>query len=186
MRNSGPKKSGSTLLEFVLAGSFIFLPLLTGTVTVGMSMLRSLQVAALNRSAGHMFASGMDFSQSANRNLLLSIAGDLNISDAGGSGVVILSEIDGTGTNQAVCTRQYVIGNAALRASSFATPAGIDSGGNVINVNEASANTAGFTPAVMPMSQGDVAYVAETYFSTSDYDWTGFLTGTGIYTRAIF
>ena len=188
-RNTGPRgkgRRGSTLVECVLAGSFVFVPLLVGTVTVGMSLLRSIQVAALNRDAGHLFATGMDFSQSANRQLLLKIAGTLNITDSGGQGVVILSEIDGTGTNQAVCSRRYVIGNPALRASSFASPNSVNSSGTVTNLNDASSKTSGFAPAVMPMAQGDVAYVAETYFSTSQYDWAALLTGTGVYTKAVF
>jgi hypothetical protein len=186
IKNPERSRSGSTLLEFVFAGSFIFLPLLIGTVTVGMSLLRSIEVTALNRDAGRMFAAGVDFSQAANQNLLVKIAGDLNITAAGGQGVVILSEIDATGTNQAVCSRQLVIGNAALRASSFASPTDLDSAGNVTNLNDPTANAATFTPAVMPMSKGQVAYVVETYYSTASYDWTGLLKNTGVYVRAIF
>ncbi len=179
---------GSSLLEFVLAASFVFLPLLAGTASVGMSMVRSIDVVALNRDAGHMFAEGVDFSQPANRNILLVIAGTLGITNTGGNGVIILSEIDGTGTNTAVCARQYVIGNAALRASSYVNPSSslLDSSGAVTNLNDPSANAAAFTPAVMPMNAGDVAYLAETFVSTSTYDWTGFLTGTGVYTKSIF
>jgi hypothetical protein len=36
------------------------------------------------------------------------------------------------------------------------------------------------------MNSGDVAYLAETYVRTSGYDWTGFLTGTGVYSKSIF
>jgi hypothetical protein len=185
-RQGAGGRRGSVLVEFGLAGTFIFLPLLTGTVTIGMSMLQSIQVAALNRDAGEMFAKGVDFTQTQNIDLLLKIAGSLNITAAGGNGVVVLSEIDGTGTNTAVCSRRIVVGNAALRGSSYVNPTGIDAGGNVTNVNEPSANADSFTPAVIPMSRGQVAYVAETYFSTSQYDWTGFLTGTGIYNVAVF
>jgi hypothetical protein len=179
---------GSSTLEFALAGSFIFLPLLAGTATVGVAMLRSMEVAGLNRDAGHMFATGVDFSQSVNRNLLLKVAGNLNITDTGGKGVVILSEIDGTGNNQAVCSLRLVIGNAALRQSSYVNPSSgvLDSAGNVTNLNDASASVAPAFLAMMPMTQGQVAYVVETYFSTSDYDWPGFLTGTGIYMKAVF
>ena len=180
-------RQGSTLVEFALAGSFIFLPMLIGTATVGMSILQSIAVTALNRDAGHMFAQGVDFTQTKNRNLLIKVAGDLNITDSGGNGVIIFSEIHGTGTNLAVCWRRVVLGNAALRASSFASPKSslLDSDGNVKNTADPSANANSFT-AVMPMNAGDIAYVTETYFSTAKYDWTGLLTGTGIYTRSIF
>lgn len=181
-------RRGSTLLEFVLAGSFVFLPLLIGCSTVGMALLKSIRVVELTRSAGHMFSEGIDFSQAANRNILLQVASGLGITDSGGQGVIILSEIDGTGTNTAVCSRRIVIGNAGLRASSYASPSSgiLDSSGAVTNLNDPSANADAFTPAVMPMSRGDVAYVAETYLSTSAYDWTGVLTGTGIYMKAVF
>ena len=180
-------RRGSTLLEFALAGSFIFVPLLAGVSTVGMSALEAMQVVELNRSAGHMFATGVDFSQAANRNLLIAVAGSLNITGAGGTGVIILSEIDGTGNNNAVCSRRLVIGNAALHTSNYVNPASnlIDAGGNVTNVNDPSANANGFT-AMMPMAQGQVNYLAETYFSTSNFDWIHFLTGTSIYAKAVF
>ena len=182
------RSRGSTILEFALAASFVFLPLLAGTATVGMSMLRSMKVQALNRNVAHMFATGVDFSQAANRNLVLKIAGSLHIQDSGGSGVILLTEIDGTGNGQAICARRIVIGNAALRASSYVTPASsvLDSGGAVTNLNDPSARVNAAFLTMMPMSQGDVVYLAETYFSTSDYDWAGFLTGTGIYTKAMF
>ncbi len=176
-------RRGSTLIEFVLAGSFIFMPLLVGTVSIGMSMIRSIQVTALNRDVGHLFASGVDFSQAANQNLLVKIAGDLNITPAGGDGVVILSEIVATGANQAVIAQRLVVGNASLRASSYGTPDMIDAGGNV--TPDASATATNFTPAVMPMVQGQVAYVAETYFSTSDVSLAGLLPH-GIYVWAVF
>jgi hypothetical protein len=180
-------RRGSTLLEFVLAGSFVFLPLLAGCSTVGMAMLRSIQVVELNRDAGHMFSQGVDFSQAGNRNILLKVASGLGITDGGGQGVIILSEIDGTGTNTAVCSRRIVIGNAALRTSSFVSPSPsvLDSNGAVTNLNDPSVNANGFT-SLMPMNTGDVAYVAETYLSTSAYDWTGVLSGTGIYTKSVF
>jgi hypothetical protein len=177
-------RRGSTLIEFVLAGSFVFLPLLVGTVAVGMAMIRSIQVNALNRDAGHMFSQGIDFSQAANQNLLVKIAGDLNITPTGGDGVVILSEIvGGPGVNQAVIAQRLVVGNASLRASNYGTPDTIDSGGNV--TSDPSATAINFTPAVMSMAPGQIAYVAETYFETSDVSLAGLLPH-GIYVTAVF
>jgi hypothetical protein len=185
-RNRG--RSGSTLLEFALAGTFVFLPLLVGCATVGMAMLKSIQVVEVNRAAGHMFSQGVDFSQAGNKNILLQIASGLGITAGGGQGVIILSEIDGTGANAAVCSRRIVVGNPALHASNYVNPSSslLDSSGAVTNLNDPSANAASFTPSVMPMSSGSVAYLAETYLSTSQYDWTGILTGTGIYTKSVF
>lgn len=181
------RRRGSTLLEFALAGAFIFAPMLIGLSTVGMSALRSMQVIALNRNAGHMFAMGVDFSQAGNKDILQKISGSLQVTDAAGKGVMILSEIAGTGNNQAVCTRQFVFGNTALRQSSYTNPAPrlLDGAGNVTNMSDPSASANAFA-AIMPIAQGQTAYVAETYFSTAEYDWTGFLNGTGVYAKAVF
>ncbi len=180
-------RHGSTLIEFVLAGSFVFVPILLGLSTVGMSLLMSSRVAALNRNATHMFATGMDFSQAASVNLLLKTAGTLNIAAAGGNGVVILSEIQGTGNGTAVCVRRVVIGNAGLRSSSYVNPKTslLDAGGNVTNLKDASANATSFN-SMLTLASGQTAYLGETYFSTAQFDWTGVLKGTGIYQKVVF
>jgi hypothetical protein len=176
---------GAFLLEFALVSAFIMVPLTLGTMTVGMTLARTIHVYQLNRDAGHMFARGVDFSQAQNRALLVRMSNGLNITDSGGNGVIILSVIQSIGGGQAVCTRRLVIGNAGLRASSFASPSQVDSDGNVTFVGDPTAGANSFLN-VMPMATGETAYVAESYFSSSDYDWTGFLTGNGTYTRAVF
>jgi len=166
-------------------GTFIAIPLVLGTMTVGMTLARTLLVYHLNRSAGHMFARGVDFSQPANRALLVRMANGLNITDSGGTGVIILSEIDVTDTGQAVCSRRLMIGNAGLRPSNFANPTLIDSSGNVDYTHDSGANANTFL-ALMPMAAGEIAYVVETYVSSADYDWAGFLTGNATYTYGVF
>lgn len=113
------------------------------------------------------------------------MASGMNITDSGGSGVIMFSEIDYTNAGQAVCSRRLVIGNAGLRTSSFANPRVIDSSGNVDYTHDSGAAANAFL-AVMPMSPGDVAYVVEAYVSSADYDWAGFLTGNGTYTYGVF
>lgn len=174
------KRQGTATVEFVLAGSFIFLPLLAGLATVGMSMVMAIQVVGLNRDAGRLFSGGVDFSQLASQSLLAKIAGNLNSQLTGGTGIVILSEIDGTGTNP-VCSRQLVVGsNKTLKSSAYVNPSPglLDSSGDVSNTSDASAQVTNFP---LTMTQGQVAYLVETYFSTSQY-----LSGTGIYAKAIF
>jgi Flp pilus assembly protein TadG len=99
-----PKRGrrGSAILEFTLAGTFIFLPILAGLATVGMSMVTAMQVASLNSTAAQMLASGVDFTEAANQNILLTVAGNLNTSTSGG-GIVILSQISYTPENGYVC-----------------------------------------------------------------------------------
>lgn len=178
------REKGSSILEFALAGTLLLVPLVLGTATIGVSILESIHVVELNRDAAHMFARGVDFSKAANRSLLLELANGLSISDSGGNGVVILSEIDAVGGGQAVCSRRLVIGNAALRASDFATPTKFtDSQAGVVDITDSSANANAFL-GVLAMSAGDKAYVAETYFRS--ISWPGLITTSGIYTKSIF
>jgi hypothetical protein len=178
-------RRGSTLLEVALVASFVLIPLTLGGMTIGMTMARAVRIYDLNRDADHMFARGVDFSVSDSRNLVLRLGSGLNITDTGGSGVIILSEFTGVGGTHAVCTRRLVIGNATLRGSSFANPSLIDSKGNVDFTKDPAAMADSFLN-VMPLADGEVTHVAETYYRSSDYDWAGFLTGNGTYTRAVF
>jgi hypothetical protein len=178
------QERGSSILEFALAGTFLLIPLVLGTATIGLSILESIHAVELNRDAAHMFARGVDFSKAANRSLLLELANGLNISDSGGNGVVILSEIDAAGAGQAVCSKRLVIGNAALHSSDFATPTKFtDSQAGVVDITDPSANANAFLN-VLAMSAGDKAYVAEAYFG--GISWPGVITTSGIYTRSIF
>ncbi len=185
---SRPKRHsrGSTLLEFVLASTFLLVPLIVGTATVGLSLLQNIEVVQLNRDAGNLFARGTDFSLPANRSLLLQLANGLHISDSGGSGAIVLTVIQRTGAN-AVCLRRLVIGNPAMAAKSsrFVNPTKfIDSSGHV-DTADPSANADAFLNT-FDMDPGETVYIAETYFQTPDYDWPGLLSGTGIYTRSFF
>jgi len=167
------ERRGSALVEFALVGTFIFVPLLAGLATVGMSMTAAMQAANLNASAGQMFSYGVDFTQPANQSIVKAMAGSLQ-TNASGGGVVILSRIDDT-SNGYVCSTQITIQ--------------ISTGGNggTSQYCSGGAATGAFT-ALMPMVLGQTAYVAETYYSNPQFAWafapTG--TGTGIYTKAIF
>jgi hypothetical protein len=175
LRRREQRRRGSAVLEFTLAGTFIFLPMLAGLATVGMSMVTAVQVSGLNASAGQMFASGVDFTLPANQSILQTVAGSLNTSTSGG-GIVILSEIAYTTDNGYVCSTQISvsIGNSSQgQGTSQYAP------GQVVS--------SAFT-ALMPMANGQVAYVAETYYNNPQYAWAfapaG--TGTGIYAKAMF
>ncbi len=161
------------MLEFVLAGTFIFLPMLAGLATVGMSMVQANQVANLNSTAGQMFSSGTDFTQAGNVGILQKIAGTLQTSGSGG-GVVFLSEIDYSSSGGYVCSNQITIqiGTGGTGTSQY-VPGGL----------------VGSFAALMPgMTNGQTAYLAETYYNNPQFTWafapSG--TGTGIYVKAVF
>jgi hypothetical protein len=180
---------GSAILEFVLAGSFVLLPLIFGTASVGLALLQNLHVVQLNRDAGNLFARGTDFSLPANRSVLLQLANGLNITDAGGEGAIVLSVIQCTAAGQAVCTRRLVIGNPSLAASGagsrFVNPTRFLGTDGTVDTAHPSADADSFLN-VFNMNPGETVYIAETYFRTSRYDLPGLLTGTSIYTRSFF
>jgi hypothetical protein len=195
-------KRGTELIEFALVTSFL-LPLLFGTVVVGLNLGRAIQVIQVSRDTCHMYARSIDFSDPANQNIVVWLANGLGITATGGRGVVILSTVtfigqaqctagglstgQCTNINQPVFIDRIVIGNSSARASVFGTPSAglIDSQGNVSNyMTDASARAVGFN-SVLPLAAGDVAYLTETYVVSSDYGLPGF-TGTGVYSRAIF
>jgi hypothetical protein len=178
------RESGSSILEFALVSTFMLVPMALLLATVGLSVLESIHVVELSRDAGRMYARGVDFSQTSNVNLLLQLATGLNITANGGNGVIILSEIEATGNGQAVCAQRLVIGNAALRASDFATPTQFtDPSDGMVDITDPSANANSFL-SVLNMNAGDKAYVAETFFQ--GYSLQNLFTSSGMYVRSIF
>jgi hypothetical protein len=166
------------MIEFALVGTFIFIPMLAGLASVGISMVTGIQVANLNAAAGQMLSSGVDFTRTANVTLLQNIAtgNNLNFSSSSGLGVVILSELlDTSGGIQ--CVSQFTIGNASQSGTTYTShyaPAGAGQPAN--------------NPFSTAMTTGQIAYVAETYYNTSQYAWAFAPTGTGqfIYVKAVF
>lgn len=136
--------AGASIIEFTFA-TLILVPLLLGTTAVGINMVLELETVQLARDAGHMFAKGVDFSQTGNVTILTTIASNLGLSSTAGSGnaVVVLSAVkyvdkgvcagfglvDSSG-NPSGCTnyQQWVfaqrltIGNASLHTSNLGSP----------------------------------------------------------------
>ena len=171
---------------------------------LGFNLVRAIQVTQVCRDAGHMYAYGTDFSQSANQNLLVSLASGLNMTRTGGNGVIILSTITyadasvcqqaGLQNNchnqgKAVFTRRIIIGNQGFHTSAFGTPASniMDSSGNISNsLTDASAVANGFLDVVPLQSSTQLAYLAEMWVTSPDYNWWSAFGTTGSSARAIF
>jgi hypothetical protein len=167
------------MIEFALVGTFIFLPLLGGLATVGISMFTGLKVANLNAGAGQMFSSGVDFTQAANLTLLQNIATGSNLnfsSGTSGLGVIFLSELQGT-SNGISCISQFTIGNPSQGSATYGSLIAPTGAGGAVN-----------SPFSTAMSSGQIAYVAETYYNISQYAWAFAPIGTGnqIYVKAVF
>ena len=174
-RTSNNRRRGSSIIEFALVGSFMFLPILAGLATVGLSLVTALQVSSLNSNAGQMFAAGVDFTQSSNLAIVGKLSGNLNITGTSGYGLLILSEIDGT-SNGNTCSNQIIVGNSAIGSSRYCpNPPCVQSGFTALMGGSA-------------LAVGQVSYVAETFYNNPLYAWAlaPHGTGTGIYTSAVF
>ncbi len=192
------QQQGSALIEFLLAVMLLIVPLLFGTFTFGMRLVRANQVAEVCRDAGHIYAYGnVDFSQTSSQNLLVQLAQGLNMTPTGGNGVIILSTITFIGPNDCqtggyttgscpnlnntVFTRRIVVGNANLtinsqaQVSAFGTPPAsiIGTSGN-IKASDYTGNSGAIASNfsnVIPVSSGQFAYVAEAFFVSPDYSF---------------
>jgi hypothetical protein len=216
MRRNQRKRRGNTLLEFGLVAIFL-VPLFLGTVNLGLNLGRSVQVSQVARDAGHLYVRQMDFSLSGSKDLVVRLSSGLGMTADGGNGVVILSRImkvgpaecqAGTGSTtcvnlgKAVFTQRHVIGNTSLRASDFGTPAasivltsaipaqGLKPG-DIMPVDyttNASAEASGFTSVLPGMLDGELAYVAEAYFTSPEWNLQNDYTSTtpGVYARSIY
>jgi len=180
------KRSGSALVEFALVGTFLFIPILAGLVTVGISLVVSQQVGNLNSNAGQMFAGGIDFSQAANQALLGTLSGNLNLTTSG-YGVVILSEIDGDGTTN-TCSRQIVVGSGT-GTSQFCTAPHSPATAAFSALNLGLMTDSSGNPSSVPTLQvGQRSFIAETFYYNPLYTWALAPHGThsGIYNFAVF
>ncbi|MGA8025520.1 MAG: TadE family protein [Bryobacteraceae bacterium] len=210
-KSRGLPERGSAMVEFVLCVGLFLVPLLLGTMVMGLNLVRAIQVTGVCRDAAHMYAYGVDFSQTGNQNLLLKVAQGLNMTATGGNGIVILSTVTFIGpndcttggyssstcpnVNQYVITQRTTVGNTALHASAFATPSssllasnGTISGGSPTQagyLNDSSTRAVGFSN-VMTLSSGQYAYMAETFVTSPDYSWWSKLGTAGSSARSIF
>jgi TadE-like protein len=145
MSKSKSRQKGNSILEFALIAPFMVMAML-GVVGIGFTLGRAIQVNQVTRDTGHMFFDGVDFSQSANQNIVGRLAYGMGLaSDAqgtintSGNGVVILTEIINIGAtecsnggyattaacpnyNHLVIEKRIVIGKSSLRTSAFGTP----------------------------------------------------------------
>lgn len=196
---------GSSLVEFALVIVFL-VPILLGVFSIGMSLTMSVQASVVARDAGAMFMRYVDFSTTANKSLIVRIARGMGMTETGGNGTVILTQILRIGAaqcvppyantaacpnfNRNVITRRVIIGNAALTTSTFGTPApGIVASDGTISVSNYLANAtarADAFSALMTLGDGETAFISEAYFLTPHLDMPGFRTNTFVYQRNIF
>ena len=198
------RQQGNTIIEFALVSVFL-VPLLLGTINVGMNLSRSIQVTQVSRDAGHMFVRWVDFSLPGNQDIIVRLAYGLGMERTSGNGKVVLTKIMYVGQleceaggldvgqcpnfNQPVIMQRLVIGESSLRDSSVGEPDPglLDGQGNLEDyLTAASARSPDFD-SILALQPGEFAYVSEAYFESPDYGFPGFgEEDRGIYTRTIF
>jgi TadE-like protein len=196
---------GNTIIEFALV-STVLIPLLLGTVNIGMNMSRSVQVTQLSRDAGHMFVRSVDFTSEANQNLLVRIGQGLGITTTGGNGRVTLSRVMRVGENeclaggretyecpnyqQSVITQQIIIGDQQKRASNLGdVPPDLFGEKNEIDADDyltdSRVRANGFDE-ILELQPGEFGYVSEAYFQSGEFEFPGFFDQSQIYSKTIF
>lgn len=178
---------GAALPLYVL-GALFLVPLTIGVVLIGNSADLDGRAKQISRDLVSMYAQGLDLSRSENRNLAMRVAQGLGLDDS--RGVVILSKIqvvhrEDCGTmpkcvndGHPVVTQRYVLGNAALRMSSFGTPAQLDPVTGDIHdwANDISARAQEFDEQ---LRAGESTYAAECYLTSGE-------NRPGVYSRVMF
>jgi len=208
-RNRNEKGNG--LLEFA-AVYIVVIPLFFGMVDAGIQLGRMDEAVQICRDAAHMYARGVDFSQTANQNILVSLATGSGMTTSGGNGVMIMSQIiqvyqaDCTAAgltagqcsnlNQLVFVSRLVTGNSGLRSSNYGTPpsALVNAQGNIAasdyltkpSLVLTGGMTTELTNSGLILNDGDIAYLTEFYESTPDLSFLGASGTGGVYAKAIF
>jgi hypothetical protein len=185
------KQPAGTSIRLYALGAIFLVPLSIGVLLVTSNASQNDNAYQISHDVASMYAQGLNFSQRPNQNIALSVADAKGIDVRGGKGVLILSKIRvvhasdcpspaGKCGNKgyAVVTERYVLGNQALRASSFGTPATLDQTSGEVRdwANDPSARAADFPTNLKP---GEVTYAAECYLTSPE-------SGSGVYSRTMF
>ncbi len=143
------KQSGSAIVELAIVFPMLTL-MLFAVVGLGVMLGRFITAEQICRDVAHMYSDGVDFSQTNNQNIIIQqLAAGTGMTATGGNGVVIMSQIqtvyqaDCTASSVSNCAnvgvpvfvQRLYVGNQALKASTFGTPAGtglMDAQGNIL------------------------------------------------------
>ena len=186
------KHIGNGSVPLYALGAIFLVPLTIGVLLVNSDASKNDHANQISRDLASMYAQGMDFSRHGNQNIALRVAEGLGVDIRSGQGVLILSKIrlvqesdcpetaqhDCANKGYPVVAQRYVVGNPALRQSSFGTPSSIEADtGNVRNwATDRSARAENFSDALKP---GEVTYAAECYVTSPESHG-------GVYSRAMF
>jgi hypothetical protein len=212
-RSSRRSRRGATTVEFALMAAFYFVPMILGTFAVGFNLLRAMQAAQVTRDVSHMYGKGIDFTQTGYQNLIVSqigeqlqmvgnitsTSGTANVTGGGqGEGVIILSTIQwagpnttsGANKNQYVVLSRIIIGNQTLYKTLYGSPTTISSTTGLVSnpYTDTNARAPMFGKLIPPngMTDGQTAYLTETYFSAPGLEIPGLVQSMASYNFAVF
>lgn len=202
-------QSGSAILEMALM-TLLYIPLTLGVAGLGMTLGSFISVLQTTRDAAHMFARGIDFNTDANKDLIVRLAGGLNLTRTGGNGSVVFSKIitatqldcDAVGISTAQCTNRDQpvlihrtrIGDNSLLTSRYGTPISsiVSTSGNISAndyLKQTSARAGVFATDLAAASyiqgRGEIAYLVEGYFEVPALRFLGYAPN-GMYCRFVF
>ncbi len=196
-------------MEFALL-SMVWVPLLLGTIVFGFNLLNAFQVSQLCRDSGHMYAYGVDFSQSQNATLLQTMAANMkvNIQQNSGDGYIVFSKVtlitsadcaaagqSGSCPNQDkyVFTNLVVFGNqtgdvqTSLGApnAKYFQPGSIQTSNELNDPSLVATKFSGLGISFVANQPGQYAYISEVTLHSQPIQWAQF-SNTGSYARSIF
>lgn len=199
------REKGNAIVEFALVVTFLLL-LIMGTFSIGMTLTKSVQAGVVARDAGAMFMRYVDFTLSANKDILVRLANGMGMTASGGNGVVIMTQVmkigatecSNGGLSTSACTnfgetvviKRMVVGNTSLYTTTFGNPpSSIINTDGTISINnyltQTSTRASGFS-SVLALNNGEFAFVSEAYFKTPEIDMPGYRNNTYVYQRNIF
>jgi len=138
------RQNGVAIIEFSFA-MLVMIPLLLGTVSMGIRLVQAQRTVQLSRDAARMYARGLDFGQAGNKTILADLGADIGLrSDGTGNSVLILSTltyvdkglcqsgghsldvnnnpIDCTNWKYWVFRQRVIVGNSSIRTSNLGSP----------------------------------------------------------------
>jgi len=178
-------KRANVMLEFAVLLPFLVM-MVIGTFAVGLMFDRHLTEGQLARNAANMFARGIKFNSTQNKQLLSKAATSMNLNaDGTGDTVVYLtaltrvaldatcfvagSSVPCANRGMVVIAQRYVVGNTSIRVSDYGEPGAgnIDSEGNVFNYEHESYAVAAAPAAIADpasgIKDGEFVYAADVH-----------------------
>jgi hypothetical protein len=193
-------RRGQSVIEFAVALPFLVL-MAVGTFAVGMVIDRHLTMGQLVRNAGNMFARGISFTSTQNKQFLIDAGTGMGMTLAGGKSVVYLSLLQkipanadcggGAGScanaGQVVIAQRFTVGNTSIDNSKFGMPSNIGSDGNHLDFfDDTDAQATAPSALTTVMADNEILYAVETYHEPTTLAFQGIFAPDVMYARAFF